>query len=109
MEATLERKLARISNRQTRYEVLALHPENYRSMLIGYTSRHSLRGLVDIFYQNAAAFIRLVGETRGTRVDGKVVCDNGWIVQISGRTQREAYLSGERPFVGSLDSLDLLA
>ena len=109
MSTELQSKLARLTNRHTRYEVVALHPTDYRSMLIGYTSRHSLRGLIDMLSHNAASFFKLVGETTCRRENGQLICANGWIVRFTGRTQREAYLNGERPFVASLDSLELLA
>lgn len=102
MEKILEQKLAWIKNYKTRYEVEMVATDG-RKWLVQYTSQKSRTGLL--------AAIRKVGESI-LAVGGASLPDhfklttcqavefgNGWIIRFSGRTQREAYLGGELPFV----------
>lgn len=101
----LQAKLERLKNRATRYEVTATH-RDYPSMLLGYTARKSGNGLLAIVRQHSGKFIELTG-SESLDKDGKTfVTDSGWIVQFSGRTQRDAYCNGERPFIETLTHVD---
>lgn len=112
MNAELSTKLARIANRSTRYEIIAFHATDYRSILIGYTGRKSFSGMLAMLRQNGPKFVSLTGMTDDTtnkRERGALHFSNGWTVRFSGRTQRDAYIDGERPFIGSIESLEVVA
>lgn len=105
MATELQAKLERLQNRPTRYEVTATH-RDYPSMLLGYTPRKTRPGLVDVLLQHSDKFVELTG-THSVEKDRKTfVTDTGWIIQFSGRTQRDAYCNGERPFIETLEKLD---
>lgn len=101
----VQRKLARIQGRFTKYEVILTH-KNYTSILLRYTGRKSRRGLIDAFDQCLSEVARLTGCKTAECVGDKIVTDNHWIVRFSGRTQRQAIINGERPFIADVESLD---
>ena len=108
---TTAEKLARITRYATKYEVIAEHPE-YRSILLGYTGRKSFQGLLVAARQHGEQLVDLLGLTTDHRADRQgstLLLGNGWSIRFSGRTQREAYTEGERPFVANMDNLEPVA
>ena len=100
---TKEQKLARIHNRATAYEVVAVRGDE--QILIGYTTQHSRSGLLGMCRKNGERVIaRLMLSTDSMLVPGKKASDGfalgDWQVRFSGRTQREAIIEGELPWVG---------
>lgn len=97
---TLTEKLAKIQRYATRYEVVAVNGD--RQILIGYTPRKSFRGMFDMACKNGPDVAKALGldcsqsnKRSGLTLDFR----NGWVLKFSGRTQREAYIAGELPFV----------
>jgi hypothetical protein len=120
MDTALQTKLASIKNRTTAYEIIGRPAQGeLRPMLIGYARRHSMRGLIAALRSHGPKFLALTGCAdrfdikRGKYLGkGQIHLTSAaglWIVEFSGRTQRDAYLSRrEWPFVASLDSLEPL-
>ena len=105
---TTAEKLARIKNYHTRYEIILAHA-NYPSILVAYTSRKSFHGLLAAVRERGPKIVALLGVTdehKATRERTTLHLGNGWLVRFSGRTQRDAILNGERPFVGTIEKLD---
>lgn len=98
MNAQLIAKLARIQNRDTRYEVRATNGS--QSVLVGYTPRKGRAGIHSIVTKHAEAITRFMDadsiyfERRAA--DGAKM--GNWKINFSGRTQRDAYIGGELPF-----------
>ena len=98
MTTDLERKLESIKYYATRYEVVMT--KGGESLLVGYTSKHSRDGLLAMVRQQAEAFVKYTGAESVDAKKGKLLTTpNGWAITFSGRTQREAYCSGELPFI----------
>lgn len=101
MNATLERKLARLKNYHTRYELVATSRD--RKVLIGYTTRTNRRGIDALVCEEnrVHAIVKLTGtETihfAKRAADGATMGD--WTIRFSGRTQRECYIEGELAYV----------
>jgi hypothetical protein len=104
---TTQQKLERLRNRQTKYELVASHPDG-RRLLIRYTSRTGRNGLYDALAQDAERLCRVLGADDITW--GKRSADGGtmgeWVLRFSGRTQREAIIDGEHTFYADLDAKD---
>jgi hypothetical protein len=103
MTPELSAKLARIQNYRTRYEVTAKHPDG-REILIGYTSRKGRQGLCELVSartERATAIVYLCKadtyHTAKRAADG-MTCGQ-WTIRFTGRTQRDAYMEGEREYV----------
>jgi len=97
-------KLARLKNYSTRYELVAYGP-NGEKILVCYTPRKSLRGVIDAIRSRWEECERMAGTdqcyTQKRAEDG---CKMGaWVIRFSGRTQREAIIDGELRYIGSLD------
>jgi len=105
MTPELEAKLTRLQNRATRYEVTATHM-SYPSILIGYTPLKSRSGLLVVLAPLADDILNLTGCDQ-IRLERKcLVNSTGWTFRFSGRTQRDAYVNGERPFIKAIQSLE---
>jgi hypothetical protein len=98
--SSLADRLARLANHHTRYELIAVSPEG-RRVLLGYTARRSRSGLRAMLRQNAPSVVAVCGSDSfglaKRAADGATV--GAWRVVFSGRTQREAIIAGELPFV----------
>ncbi len=100
MNANLERRLARLKNYRTRYELAIRHPDG-RCYLVSYSDRKSR----DAIFHSVAAesratrLIELTGDPQirfGKRVaDGATMGE--WTVNFTGRTQRECFLGDGGP------------
>ena len=90
----------------TRYEITARHADG-RELLVVYTSQKSRNGLLKAIRGNASVLFPEDALFYGLSAKPlpHVTCCN-WIIGFSGRTQRQAYSEGERPFV--LESVNLL-
>lgn len=100
MDADLARKLDRLKNYRTRYELVAEGP--FGRILVLYSDRNNQRGLLEAVCKNGEAFAKVTGGetiTIGKRHGMPATCPNGVKVFWSGRTQREAYIEGPLPFL----------
>jgi len=89
----------------TRYEIVA--QKGGVALLVAYTSRRSLRTLVRACQAVGRDLLAALGglpeDSVMTRRSGEIVLDlSGWTIRYSGRTQREAELEGELPWVRDL-------
>jgi hypothetical protein len=102
MTATIEKRLERIKNYATRYEMAATKGD--RSVLVCYASNRSRQAMHKYIQNRAEQLIKLTGATTmefGSRVaDGCMMGE--WSIRFTGRTQRECILSTELPFIGDL-------
>lgn len=104
MDATLERRLTRIMNRPTAYELAVTHPDG-RSYLVRYTARKSRDGLYDCMVNAADEINALVSnggapeyfEFAKRAADGATM--GAWAIRFTGRTQRDCICNGELPFI----------
>ena len=94
MDAILEHKLARLKNYATRYE-LAMTRGGQR-LLVCYTSARGRRGILDAVRSRVSAMTWRTGvdhiEFAKRAADGATMGE--WSINFTGRTQREAYVSG---------------
>jgi hypothetical protein len=100
-QSDLQRKLASLQNRATRYELVASHPDG-RRFLVAYCGRKNRQGLFSAVAGRAAAMTALTGDE--SIHFGKRAADGGtmgeWTIRFSGRTQRDCYLEGELEYIG---------
>lgn len=106
-QATITAKLARLHNRGTAYELAMSRtlPDGTKdARLVAYTPRRNRNGLFDACCDKRRVdyLMKLTGSDNlrfGKRVvDGATMGE--WTVNFSGRTQREAIIEGELPYVG---------
>ena len=93
--------LERLRFAPTRYEIEMVAPSGARH-LIAYTPRRNFRGLLDAVRQRGAAIIRRAGmpeDARGERAGASLRFADGTVIRFSGRTQRDAIMGGELPYV----------
>jgi len=104
--SNLER-LERLKNYRTRYELAAIRGD--QKILISYTSRPNRRGIWDSLYARAAAVVALTGvdiaKPAGKSSKGLIMGD--WSIRFTGRTQREAIIGGELPYVGTIQQAEV--
>lgn len=96
-------KLALLQNRATRYEVAVTHADR-RRVLLCYTAKHSSRGLTDALrgrMVEVGTFLALPDEARFAVQAGenRITASSGGEVSFTGRTQRQAIMEGELPFI----------
>jgi len=93
------RRLESIKNYHTRYEALLVGPEG-QEILLGYTSRKSRRGLLEMLRRHPDDVLAFV-QRDGTVSYGRQTINfsSGWRAVFSGRTERDAILLGEKPFI----------
>ena len=100
-----QRQLERIKYYATRYEVRLTLPDG-RAMLVCYTERKSKAGLYSCLQNRGKAILALMPEmpedSRLTynKAQGFAL-GNGASVAFSGRTQRDAIMSGALPYIGN--------
>lgn len=95
---TIEDQLARLKNRQTRYEIVLTNGTAAKYLVL-YTARHSQSGLRAAMRQRYDALLVITGGAEpfvAKRTD--IFKANEWRCFFSGRTQREAIIEGEHPF-----------
>ncbi len=102
-------KLTRIQRYATRYELAAVHTENGKRVLIGYTQK-TRPGLFKMVEKNAVDAVRLLADGVDLIHFEKRAADGAkmgkWSIQFTGRTQRESIIAGELPFFVSALSTD---
>jgi hypothetical protein len=95
---TTEDKLARLKNRNTRYEIVLTNGTDTKFLVL-YTAQHSQSGLRAAVRQRYDAILVLTGgEAPFAAKRSDVFNGNEWRCFFSGRTQREAIIEGEHPF-----------
>ena len=95
---TTEDKLARLKNRNTRYEIVLTNGTDTKFLVL-YTAQHSQSGLRAAVRQRYDAILVLTGgEAPFAAKRSDVSNGNEWRCFFSGRTQREASIAGELPF-----------
>lgn len=105
-EKTL-RRLKRLQNRLTAYEVEIVHPDG-RRVLLCYTENKSKHGIMQAIGKRGRAVIAFLDMDDGAtmhvdRGSQEIRVDGGGIVRLTGRTERDAIFSrNELPYVGTL-------
>lgn len=102
METTTARKLIARRNHQTLYEVALVAPDG-RRFLVCYAQR-SGRMLRQGVTKRATRLVTTIGDetTEIVRVTkDAMTLSGGWAVRFTGRTEREAIISGELPAIAA--------
>jgi len=104
-------KLARIQNYRTRYEVIAEMPGR-APMLVCYLSSLSRHGLLEAMRGRSERIIKALGigpddtitfaGSTQTRPQAQI---GAWTIRLSGRTQRDAIIAGEHPYLPEVSDL----
>lgn len=95
--AEIERKLARLKNYRTRYEVVFTN--GTEKFLLLYTAMNSYRGLHAACRQRYDALLHITGGVAPYAAkSADQFSGTEWRAIFSGRTQREAIMGGELPF-----------
>lgn len=87
----------------TRYEITATHPDG-RAFLVAYTPRLSRPGLLKAIEVRTADVIAKLGVAAGDKLDVHLrprihATVDQWRIGFTGRTQHEAKIAGELPFI----------
>jgi hypothetical protein len=93
---------AALHNHPTRYEV-ELHTADGRRFLVGYTPRRSFTGLLAAVRKMGKSILAITNlpEDATTSRNGTALgLGYGHVIRFTGRTQRDAIVGGELPFVG---------
>lgn len=99
--SAIQEKLARIKNRTTKYELVATNKTTGQKVLVGYTQK-GRPGLLNMLRKNAEEAVALLAggvdriDFAKKASDGATMGD--WLINFSGRTQREAIIGGELVF-----------
>jgi hypothetical protein len=97
---TIDEKLAQLKNYRTRYEVILTN--GTETFLVQYTSAHSQVGLRRTYSARRAAIHQITKDFIPFQAKtGEVFHGKEWRMLFSGRTQREAILTGELPFAST--------
>ena len=97
------RKLVALQNYGTRYEAVVIRGDGERRLL-AYCGRHSRRGLIDALQNRAEIAIKFLGigaDARMTLAKDAISLTGGGMVKFTGRTQRDAIMSGELPYIAA--------
>ena len=106
-----DRKLDRLKNRPTRYELILTDGET--SYLVGYSVGRSRHSLLMCAQKSARQIIKATGlgddaklvwksnGVHGARAEMGTP-EKAWSLRFSGRTQREAISGQEHPFIGDV-------
>lgn len=100
LTAEQTRRLARLQGDFSSYEVAAVTPDG-RRLLAGYTQRKSRRGMLSIIQMHGDAWANLILGPDGEcdAVFGKnEIRFADWRFIFTGRTEREAIITGELPW-----------
>jgi len=105
MDPALARKLERLKNISTRYEIIAKRDNEKILIMYGPKSmRQILNGLMANDFKRLYALAKTTNtEPESWKVDKFInstsVTSGNWSIMPSGRTQREAYIEGELPSI----------
>ena len=90
------KKLEALRNRATLYELAISHGD--RRLLVCYTAKTGPNAIKRIIYDRAARIVALTGvdSIEWTRDGGKM---GVWTIALTHRTQRDAIMHGELPFL----------
>ena len=108
MTDLMTKRLGRLRNRPTAYEIVATCEATGERYLLTYAIRWTWRVMRSVVSERRDELERATGVRpndwqRGDKVTdpitGKDSQDRVWQIRKSGRTQRESYLSGEVPWV----------
>ncbi len=95
-------KLIRLQNYRTHYEAVVVH-HNGEKRLLAYSGRKPRHGLLAAAQQRGAAVIAFLGLSETDQMswlkDELVLCVTGNVIRWSGRTQRDAIMEGELPYI----------
>jgi hypothetical protein len=98
----IHNKLARLHNRRTAYELVAVNGD--QRVLVCYSVERSRNAMFRACCKRGEALVALTGAERCTfakrSADGLSM--GAWSIRFSGRTQRECYIEGELPYIGNL-------
>lgn len=102
---TTQQKLESIHNRATRYELAAIMGE--RRVLIAYTGRRSRHGLLEACRKRGPQVVALTCPSGEELLNFDKKASNGatigqWAIRFTGRTQRDAIMEGELPYVADV-------
>lgn len=110
--ADTQRRLARLRNRPTLYELAAVHPDGRRYLIL-YCQRRGRRGLLDAISTDRVR-PRLVALTGQDAIrwadrarDGATMGD--WRIIWTGRTQRECICADPLDWIGRLEDPETCA
>lgn len=95
MDATLQARLERLRHYSTRYEAVLTHADSGERRLLCYTARKSSAGLLSAVFSRGEALVAFSGAERVENIKGAGLRLGPWRVAFSGRTQREAIITGE--------------
>lgn len=105
MNATMTERLERLRNCSSAYEVVATHPDG-RSVLVCYLCTLSKRGLFEAIRSRGPRLIASLGlpddvsAILGGVAKRPTAIVGAWSIRLSGRTQRDAIVSGaELPYL----------
>jgi len=97
-----ERKLARLKNYRSAYELILTN--GTVRYLVCYTSRKSKIGAYRAAQKRFDSLMKATGGiSPWVAKPTEVFHGDEWRIYFSGRTQREAILAGELPFIGNLN------
>jgi hypothetical protein len=101
MPATTQQRLARLSNRVTLYETVATY--GTQTVLVVYCGKNKtrfFRAIAENDQERAKKLVELTGAERITVGKGTVLGTIGeWTIKFTGRTQRDAIVEGEHPYL----------
>jgi hypothetical protein len=103
MTPEIEAKLERLKNYHTRYEVIM--ERGTERVLVVYMHNQSYRRLREAVVEKINPIQTFAGASVYEEAMGRgkrSLAAGDWRIRFSGRTQREAILQGELPFVGTL-------
>lgn len=98
-----ERKLARLHNYHSRYEIILTNSED--TYLVAYASHRSWRTAMTTAQNRFDQIKAIIGDTDAYvegRKNAPIPADAKWRIRFTGRTQRECYNAGEWPFIGAV-------
>jgi TnpA family transposase len=102
MTTTMEAKLARLKNYATRYELAMTRGSE--SYLVTYATSRSRGTIFKAVARFGPKVVALTGdeELHFARKSADGATTGEWTIRYTGRTQRDAILGGELPFIGDL-------
>jgi len=103
----LTKKLARLTNRPTCYELAVKHSDG-RAFLVGYCQSKSRQAIFNMARKVGPQLVKLTGTEKITFAEkarnGAVMGE--WKIVWTGRTQRNAYCEGELVFILDMEKSD---
>lgn len=100
-------QLERLKHYGTRYEVTLTNGRT--TYLLGYTSRRSRQGLLDVLRLRGSDVVEKTSMPENAIISfvhwntiGFDLGFDSWHVRFTGRTQREAIVSGEHDYIGHM-------